>query len=72
MTGVGGRPELVIEGSNSLSAGWKEYHFLYKPGDVSKRPPVLSMYSSIIYLNYIQLLMFDFTLYYESTKSLLS
>lgn len=42
MTGVGGRPELVIEGSNSLTTGWKEYHFLYKPGDLSKRPPFLS------------------------------
>lgn len=41
MTGVNGRPELVIEGSNSQTAGWKEYHFLYKPGDVSQRPPFL-------------------------------
>lgn len=23
MTGVGGRPELVIEGSNELESGWK-------------------------------------------------
>ncbi|XP_042907628.1 lipase maturation factor 2 [Parasteatoda tepidariorum] len=41
MTGVDGRPEIVIEGSNSLTAGWKEYHFLYKPGELSQRPPVL-------------------------------
>nr|XP_018671948.1 lipase maturation factor 2-like [Ciona intestinalis] len=33
MTGVGGRPEVVIEGSNSLEGPWKEYEFYYKPGD---------------------------------------
>ncbi|GFT50547.1 lipase maturation factor 2 [Nephila pilipes] len=41
MTGIDGRPEIVIEGSNSLSAGWKEYHFMYKIGNPSERPPVL-------------------------------
>ena len=34
MTGVGGRPEVIIEGSNDLKEGWKEYEFLYKPGDL--------------------------------------
>lgn len=38
MTGVNGRPEVVIEGSNSLVDGWKEYHFSYKPGNVSAPP----------------------------------
>ncbi|XP_067129726.1 lipase maturation factor 2-like isoform X2 [Centruroides vittatus] len=38
MTGVGGRPELVIEGSNSLHSGWNEYHFLYKPGNLTCKP----------------------------------
>lgn len=42
MTGVGGRPELIIEGSNSLHSGWKEYHFLYKPGNLTCRPPVVA------------------------------
>ncbi|XP_054706514.1 lipase maturation factor 2-like [Uloborus diversus] len=41
MTGVDGRPEIVIEGSYTGTTGWKEYHFLYKPGAVSERPPVL-------------------------------
>ncbi|XP_055935289.1 lipase maturation factor 2-like [Argiope bruennichi] len=41
MTGIDGRPEIVIEGSNSLSTGWKEYHFLYKTGNPSECPPVL-------------------------------
>ncbi|KAG8192356.1 hypothetical protein JTE90_029090 [Oedothorax gibbosus] len=41
MTGVDGRPELIIEGSNHLTTGWKEYKFLYKPGDLSRRPPFL-------------------------------
>ena len=35
MTGVGGRPEVVIEGSDYLDSGWKEYDFMYKPGNVS-------------------------------------
>ncbi|GAB6020284.1 Lipase maturation factor 2 [Chamberlinius hualienensis] len=38
MTGVGGRPEIVIEGSNSIVDGWKEYHFDYKPGNLSSPP----------------------------------
>jgi hypothetical protein len=41
MTGVGGRPEVIIEGSNSLDSGWKEYEFYYKPGNVSKVPPIV-------------------------------
>jgi len=40
MTGVGGRPEVIVEGSNSTEGGWLEYQFLYKPGDVYRRPPV--------------------------------
>ena len=32
MTGVGGRPEVVIEGALRESGPWKEYHFTYKPG----------------------------------------
>ena len=43
MTGVGGRPEVVIEGSNSRDSGWREYEFFYKPGDLNKRPPVVGM-----------------------------
>ena len=36
MTGVGGRPEVIVEGSYHRDRGWKEYDFLYKPGNVSK------------------------------------
>jgi hypothetical protein len=39
MTGVGGRPEVVIEGSDDRLDGWKEYEFLYKPGNLSRGPP---------------------------------
>ena len=40
MTGVDGRPEVVIQGSNSmLESDWIEYEFLYKPGNVSRPPP---------------------------------
>jgi len=41
MTGVGGRPEVIVEGSNSTDGGWMEYQFKYKPGDVYRRPPVV-------------------------------
>lgn len=37
MTGVGGRPEVIIEGSKDMKI-WKEYQFLYKPGNVTERP----------------------------------
>ena len=47
MTGVGGRPEVIIEGSNSLDKGWKEYHFLYKPGNVSSPLPIVGKFSNI-------------------------
>src|SRR5271166_113348 len=32
------RNEIVVEGSND-GAEWREYDFLYKPGDVMRRPP---------------------------------
>ena len=38
MTGVGGRPEVVLEGSMSPAGPWLEYQFPHKPGDVA-RPP---------------------------------
>jgi len=41
MTGVGGRPEVIVEGSNSTDGDWLEYQFPYKPGDVYRRPPVV-------------------------------
>lgn len=43
MTGDGGRPELIIEGSNDLNAEdqWQPYHFLYKPGDLYRPPSVI-------------------------------
>ena len=38
MTGVGGRPEVIIEGSDSMNGPWIEYHFMYKPGNMSESP----------------------------------
>ena len=38
MTGVGGRPEVIIEGSMSETGPWKEFEFLYKPGDLTTAP----------------------------------
>lgn len=42
MTGVGGRPEVVVEGATGPDGPWKEYEFLYKPGSLDRRPPVIS------------------------------
>jgi len=42
MTGVGGRPEVIIEGSNDLEGPWMEYNFHYKPGNVSESPPIVA------------------------------
>ncbi|CAH3106819.1 unnamed protein product [Pocillopora meandrina] len=42
MTGVGGRPEVIIEGSNHPEGPWLEYHFHYKPGNVSESPPLVA------------------------------
>ncbi|KAF6019474.1 LMF2 [Bugula neritina] len=41
MTGVGGRPEVIVFGSND-KVNWKEYTFLYKPGQLERRPPVVA------------------------------
>ncbi|CAG5132461.1 unnamed protein product, partial [Candidula unifasciata] len=45
MTGVGGRPELIIEGhakDRQAADGWLTYEFLYKPGNVSEAPPIVA------------------------------
>ncbi|XP_070828232.1 lipase maturation factor 2a [Chaetodon trifascialis] len=41
MTGVSGRPEVVIEGSND-GVSWTEIEFMYKPGNLSAPPPVVT------------------------------
>lgn len=38
MTGVGGRPEIVIEAADNMAGPWTEYNFMYKPGNVSEAP----------------------------------
>ncbi|XP_054844645.1 lipase maturation factor 2 [Eublepharis macularius] len=40
MTGVGGRPEVVVEGSYDKET-WTEIEFMYKPGNISTAPPVV-------------------------------
>ncbi|XP_066594651.1 lipase maturation factor 2-like [Prorops nasuta] len=42
MTGVKGRPEVIIEGSNDIEGPWKEYEFLYKPGNVNNSLPIVA------------------------------
>lgn len=39
MTGAEGRPEVIIEGSDSIEGPWKEYEFLYKPGNINNSLP---------------------------------
>ncbi|XP_074083253.1 lipase maturation factor 2 [Macrotis lagotis] len=41
MTGLGGRPEVVLEGSYD-GQSWMEIEFMYKPGNVSVSPPVVT------------------------------
>ncbi|XP_029378366.1 lipase maturation factor 2a [Echeneis naucrates] len=41
MTGVGGRPEVVIEGSYD-GIKWTEIEFMYKPGNLSAPPPYVA------------------------------
>uniref|UniRef100_A0AAV2KW97 Lipase maturation factor n=1 Tax=Knipowitschia caucasica TaxID=637954 RepID=A0AAV2KW97_KNICA len=41
MTGVGGRPEVVIEGSHD-AVTWVEIEFMYKPGNMSAPPPLVT------------------------------
>uniref|UniRef100_A0A8C2WKR6 Lipase maturation factor n=1 Tax=Cyclopterus lumpus TaxID=8103 RepID=A0A8C2WKR6_CYCLU len=41
MTGVGGRPEVVIEGSND-AVSWTEIEFMYKPGNLSAPPAAVA------------------------------
>ncbi|XP_043824982.1 lipase maturation factor 2 [Dromiciops gliroides] len=40
MTGLGGRPEVVVEGSYD-GQSWTEIEFMYKPGNVSVAPPIV-------------------------------
>nr|KAF6495626.1 lipase maturation factor 2 [Rousettus aegyptiacus] len=40
MSGLGGRPEVVLEGSYD-GHHWTEIEFMYKPGNVSRPPPVV-------------------------------
>ncbi|KAM9293074.1 lipase maturation factor 2 [Morus bassanus] len=41
MTGIGGRPEVVLEGSYDKQT-WTEIEFMYKPGNVSRAPPMVA------------------------------
>lgn len=38
MTGLGGRPEVVLEGALNPQGPWQEFEFLYKPGNTSEAP----------------------------------
>lgn len=42
MSGVEGRPEVIIEGSDNIDGPWKEYEFLYKPGNVNNSLPFVA------------------------------
>uniref|UniRef100_A0A1B6DGU2 Lipase maturation factor n=1 Tax=Clastoptera arizonana TaxID=38151 RepID=A0A1B6DGU2_9HEMI len=42
MTGVNGRPEVIIEGADDLKGPWMDYNFLYKPGNVNNSLPFVA------------------------------
>ncbi|XP_029157826.1 lipase maturation factor 2-like [Nylanderia fulva] len=42
MTGAEGRPEVIIEGSDNIEGPWREYEFLYKPGNVNNSLPFVA------------------------------
>ena len=44
MTGVEGRPEVILEGSNDLNGPWAEYEFMYKPGSVGEPLPFVGKF----------------------------
>lgn len=50
MTGVEGRPEVIIEGSDSIDGPWKEYEFLYKPGNVNNSLPFVGNMHIYLYI----------------------
>lgn len=53
MTGVDGRPEVIIEGSDSIEGPWKEYEFLYKPGNVNNSLPFVGEIRNILKYSYV-------------------
>uniref|UniRef100_A0A8D8RR14 Lipase maturation factor n=2 Tax=Cacopsylla melanoneura TaxID=428564 RepID=A0A8D8RR14_9HEMI len=42
MTGVDGRPEVIIEGANNRQGPWTEIPFRYKPGNVNRTLPIVA------------------------------
>ncbi|XP_045463672.1 lipase maturation factor 2-like [Harmonia axyridis] len=45
MSGVDGRSEIILEGSDSLDGPWVEYNFLYKPGNINHSLPFVAPYT---------------------------
>lgn len=43
--GTQGRLEIVLEGSDNVEGPWKEYNFLYKPGNVNHSLPYVAPHS---------------------------
>jgi len=53
-TVTGGRPEIVLEGAMSQKGPWTEIPLRYKPGDLSRQPPVLLTYQARLDLQMAQ------------------
>lgn len=45
MTGVGGRPEVILEGAAQLEGPWVEIPFKYKPGALDRPCPFIGIKS---------------------------
>ncbi|KAJ8968693.1 hypothetical protein NQ317_007340 [Molorchus minor] len=45
MAGVDGRLEIILEASDNAEGPWREYNFLYKPGNVNHSLPFVAPYA---------------------------
>lgn len=60
-----GRSEVVLEGSYDLESGWSEYNFRFKPGNVSRRLPIVCKSVNLSVCVYVSsLYRSHFTVYY--------
>lgn len=45
MTGVNGRPEVILEGATELQGPYNEISFKYKPGQIERPCPFIGKHS---------------------------
>lgn len=73
MTGVGGRPEVVLEGAAKLDGPWTEIPFKYKPGAVDRPAPFVGIiFDSLLSKEHFPLIAFCFSFSAPSTSTRLA